>query len=472
MKLLHLFEIRDPEIIKFKTAIDYFNNLGLTTTQKKSTNTKVRHLRFKNKIEEIEKVAKLNNIEISYDDVPTMSGSYDTFSMKLPSNHENELLADASFYAVSQLKSDVSKDGKKVQRRVASKQLIPTHFGVGNGKAYNKNQVVDITRSNITKVVSDPVIAEYLSQLLDVATGARSKVDAEINGQVSEPDRKTIGIDFGEILTPLKIADGSDTIKFPSGNEMLSDVNINDKQVSVKSATGSGTSFKAFENLMNTYRNGVESGQISATDEERQVHDFFRAFIDTKGKNVDKIIAGSSFADTEEHRALAKLVGNENFTFNDLVKFSQQFDNSKEGYKQFLETIYPVSVAGGHNKPVGLPQDHRYFIGKITDNPKPKTAGYPSWNANNPTAGANILTYILGVGFLQDAKKVEKAEVANKVLKKMLGGAGAILAFIQITKDGQIDVKHKAFKDIEYSFQYHAPSHIPGNNLPGVTLSL
>ena len=79
---------------------------------------------------------------------------------------------------------------------------------------------------------------------------------------------------------------------------MLADVIIAGMPVSVKSASGSGTSFKAIKEYMDNFKKEAESGEIELDVHDQQVHEFFRAFVDTEGKNVDKIIAGSEKANT------------------------------------------------------------------------------------------------------------------------------------------------------------------------------
>ena len=45
--------------------------------------------------------------------------------------------------------------------------------------------------------------------------------------------------------------------------------------------------------------------------------------------------------------------------------------------------------------------------------------------------------------------------------------ADAVLGHITIKSNGQLELTTTPFSDLEFNFQYHAPSHLPGNNLPG-----
>ena len=111
-------------------------------------------------------------------------------------------------------------------------------------------------------------------------------------------------------------------------------------------------------------------------------------------------------------------------------------------------------------------------MGLTDKKPKSKQAGKPSWDANQGKAGANILVYVLGTSFLADARKLEKTEKYGALIKQILGKVNASLAKIDITMAGKITIKQTRFDQLNYAFQYHAPSHIPGNNLPGFTLVL
>ena len=66
------------------------------------------------------------------------------------------------------------------------------------------------------------------------------------------------------------------------------------------------------------------------------------------------------------------------------------------------------------------------------------------------------------------SKQLIKAHKKNDVNFKTLQAK----AKIDITQDGQIKIKQTPFSDLNYQFQYHAPSHMPGNNLPGFSLVL
>ena len=45
--------------------------------------------------------------------------------------------------------------------------------------------------------------------------------------------------------------------------------------------------------------------------------------------------------------------------------------------------------------------------------------------------------------------------------------ADAVIGHIAINPNGTLKLTTRPFSELKFAFQYHAPSHIPGNNLPG-----
>jgi hypothetical protein len=448
----------------YKTAANHLRSIGLKAKDPQVARvSRARHIRIENSIQDIQNAVKRIGADLHYKDVPNLSGKFTEFAITFPEGYNIEELSGQTVYALSNLKGDT---------KVAQKQLIPARLGLGDS-VYKRSVLVSTLQKNIPATVEDELLQQFLLQLVDVAIGKRPAVDAEVM-ELLDPDTIRItGIDFGEILTPLILSDEQDDIVFPAGNAMLADVEINGQPYSVKSASGSGTSFKAIREYMDKFHNGVQDGSVVLTKDEEDIHSFFRTFVDTEGTNIDKIIAASTAVDTPEHQKLAELVGKQDFVYSDLIEFSNKFND----YGEFLKTIYPVTVAGNYkikdkDRPNGLPADYQYYMGLTDKQPKVKQAGKPSWDADKGKAGANILTYVLGTSFLADAKKIEKSEQYSALIKRILGNVKASLAKVDITQDGKITIKQTPFDQLNYAFQYHAPSHIPGNNLPGFSLVL
>lgn len=449
----------------YNTAQAFLQSLGLEARNPiLSRGSKIRHIRINNNAEDIVSTLQKQNIKVDFGDAPTLSGMYSqSFKIIFPIDFENLDLANQEVIGLVALRQN---------SKVGIKALTPKNLGLA-GQSLNKKQLGIYLKNNLKKFVQDEILLEFLEQLVEVALGEKEQVEDAVMSLMDSNDIRQTGVDFGEVLTPLMLAKDSEQIDFPPGNEMLADVIIAGMPVSVKSASGSGTSFKAIKEYMDKFKNEAEAGEIELDADDQQVHEFFRAFVDTEGKNVDKIIAGSEKANTPEHQAMAKLLGKEKFTFQDLEQYAETFND----YGDFLKEVYPVSMAGNDleaedYKPRGMPADHKFYMGITSVEPKAKQAGKPSWDGGKGNAGANIMTYILGTGFLADAKTVSKKDRYNNLIKQILRNARAELAKIDISADGKIIVSRKPFADLDYQFQYHAPSHMAGNNLPGFSAIL
>ena len=438
--------------------------LNVNPRPKPSRLKKIVHARITNPVDKITDVLKQLGAKFKVIPGPNeLSGKFSQVVAQFPKQLAKQYpeLAGKTFNIASAVKKGSS---------VGIKVFTPTNLGLAN-KTMSRTQLYSTLKSTIPGKVNDEITEELLLQLLDVAVKKRKAVDPEIIEQFNADDLRQLGVDFGEILGPLM--SGEDAIKFPAGNSMLADVEINGKPISVKSASGSGTSFKAILPYLDKLKNNKA---IKLNKEEKIVNNFFRAFVDTQGNNMDKIVAGSKVANTPEHQAMAKLVGNNDFTVADLENYASKF--GKREYGKFLNAVYPVAIAGGYkiadkDRPNGLPQDAAYYMHKSDKKPQAKQAGKPSWDAQgSAVAGRNIMVYILGASFLKDAKRVEKKEKFSNFLSKVMQGANAEIMWVNINANGTLSLQRKPIKDVQADFQYHAPSHIPGNNLPGFSLKL
>ena len=458
-------EATTSETKVYNKAQALFLELGLDARAPGLARTsRIRHIRINNNAEEIVRLFTEKGIGINFDDAPTLSGMYaQSFTATFPTDYEDLDLAGQEVIGLVALRQN---------SKVGIKALTPKNLGLA-GKTLNKKELGQYLKNNLPTQIQDEALQEFLLQLVEVALGEQEAVDSSVMDFIDPNDVRQTGVDFGEILTPLMLASDSESIDFPPGNEMLADVIIAGMPVSVKSASGSGTSFKAIKEYMDKFRDEAEAGTIEMDADDERVHKFFRAFVDTEGKNVDKIIAGSEQADTPEHKSMSLVIGKDSFTFQDLIEYSETFND----YGDFLKAVYPISMSGNDDqaenyKPRGMPADHKFYMGLTEIKPKAKQAGKPSWDASKGTAGANIMTYILGTGFLADAKTIDKKDKYNNMIKNILQNARAELAKIDITPDGKIIVSRKPFSSLDYEFQYHAPSHMAGNNLPGFSAIL
>jgi hypothetical protein len=353
---------------------------------------------------------------------------------------------------------------------VAKKEFTPTVLQLG-GKVFNRDQLIKDTTAAVSQRAKDrPALLAILLELIDVAAGTKTSLSPENNANLNNAARKQLGQDFGEILAPIVLADSSEKIEFPAeGNFPLIDVTVGQNKYSVKSLTGSGTSFSSIVGLLDDFEK-----TISSDEEQKMLFDLIKQYHPTTGgKNTDKIIKAAIHAAVPEYTLAADLYGNGFDSYQYLTAvIGQNFnnDNSEAAYTKFLKKIYPISIAGGWGQAIGMPADAGKYLPNLNLpqlKGEAKTAGYPSYRANPVRAMANILTYILGVATLNYITKGVKAKEYQAMMTKIVSQSPAWLGKIDITADGQLSIVTKPFSQLNFGFQYHAPSHIPGNNLPG-----
>ena len=370
----------------------------------------------------------------------------------------------------------VQKPGKPGQAtyEVAKKEFSPTVLGLA-GRTYNRDQLVTATQSAVvTKTQTRPALQAILLELLEIAQGLKQTLSPENIANFTSDARKKVSQDFGEILAPIMLAKGDEIIEFPAaGNFPLIDVVVGANKYSVKSLTGSGTSFSSIVGLLDSFEKTITSDK-----DQQKLYDLIKHYKPGKdtGKNVDKIIRAASHAKIPEYVKAVEMFGQ---PFNDYPSLEAIVsgipDNKPETYAQVLKALYAVSVAGNWGNPVGMPADANKYVPEIqipVRKADAKQAGYPAFKKDPVKAAADILTYIVGVGTLNYVTQGEHAEEYSKMMTNIVTQSPAWLGHITINKDGSLDIIAKPFSELKFGFQYHAPSHIPGNNLPGFMVIL
>ena len=352
---------------------------------------------------------------------------------------------------------------------LARKELTPTGLGIAGG-FFDKKQLINDTKKAVESKIRkrDPVLADALNALIDnAAAGGTTPISPELMAHIS-PYLGTVSQDFGEILAPILILEPGQKAELPKGNEPLVDVKIPGMNLSIKALTGSGTSFRSISNLMDKYENSI-------TDKESTKHfEVLKAFHPSAGgKNVDKIIKAAAKADIKEYKEAVRKFGSFD-DFASLFRRASTFnwrDGSVESYRDFLNLSLDVFTAAdsGGTKFVGMPADGKFYLGsgKKSSSPREKAAGYASFRADPFKAAANIITYSLGAGLLNYVTGGKDAEKYKTMMTNIVKEADAVIGHITVNKDGTMSLVTKPFSTLQFQFQYHAPSHIPGNNLPG-----
>lgn len=357
---------------------------------------------------------------------------------------------------------------------VGKKELTPVSLGLAI-KPYTKEELVTATkRALVDKIKTRPDLIQICSELLDIAAGGgQGNINPELNKKLGSKARNQLSVDFGEILAPIMFAQGGELIEFPAeGNFPLIDVIVGQNNYSVKSLSGSGTSFASIADLMDSYEGKLKKAGSNDSKKVEKLFQLFKGYHPSAGgKNVDKIIRGAAFVKTAEYTKLAEILGGNFDSYDSLQalvsKTLTNDDRGREDYSEFLKKVFPAMIAGGWEKPAGLPADGMYYMGKGKEPKAEKTAGFPSFRAGPIRAAADILTYVLGVGTLNLVTRGSDAEQYAEMMTNIVNQSPAYLGRLDITGNGGLVAVKKAFNELKFKFQYHAPSHIPGNNLPG-----
>lgn len=385
-----------------------------------------------------------------------------------------QVTASSSFPANSFLKDNILytivigmkgvKADDETSTGIGRKELTPAGLGI-DGKKYDKETLISVAKKAVISKFEkrDPILASTLIALLDnAATGGNTPLAEDQMAHIAD----YLGIvsqDFGEILAPILIMQPDDEAELPNGNYPLVDVKLPNMNLSVKALTGSGTSFRTISNLMDKYEAsiGKDKDKVKKYNILRQFHP------GTGGNNTDKIIRAAAAADIPEYKKLLSILGVKNIlSFDDITSaLSAKLGNAD--YTTFLKTFYPMMVAGPWGKPVGLPADGNYYLGKTKELKREKSAGKPSYTANPVKGGADIITYSLGVGLLNYIKRGDHSLQYKEMMTDIVNKADAVIGHITINADGTLKITTRPFSDLKFAFQYHAPSHKPGNNLPG-----
>lgn len=347
---------------------------------------------------------------------------------------------------------------------IGRKELSPTALGLA-GKSYNKADLIKHTKAAVIKHIRDPKLQEALITLVDIAsTGGVAHLPTEL-AQYIAPNIGTISQDFGEILAPILIMDADDQAELPAGNNPIVDVKLKNMNLSVKALTGSGTSFRTISDLMDKYENSITD------DARKEKFEVLKSFHPGQGgKNVDKIVRAAATAKTKEYLKLADILKEQFTNYSELTRAVTNKIMSTAStldYQEFLTLVYPAMIAGDWGVPTGLPADGKYYLKHTTLATKEKSAGKPSYDANPRKGATDILTYMLGVGLLNLVRRGGDREVYSSMMTDICKQADAVLGHITINPNGSIQLITRPFGELKFEFQYHAPSHIPGNNLPG-----
>jgi hypothetical protein len=376
-------------------------------------------------------------------------------------------------------------EGAEGKCQVGIQMLRPEKFGL-KGVDLTKAQLSAKVKAAIPQVAkADPILQQALSQLIDVAMGIRSSVDSPLMDHIAGC-LNLISQDFGEVLTPIVLADGeNDIISFSAtSNKPLIDVDVKGVPVAVKSLGGSGNSFSAIRDMIKDYEDSKKAEDPAW--EANKTLKILQDFVSKDGKTNDKLIRAAQLSAVPEAIELNKILGTspQNYAQMEAAvsalvqKLSATPEGKKNLYATYLKTIWPSSVAANRTRgkkkrlvPVGLPGDYRSYVKDEDTSEEPKqsnkSAGKKKFDANFVRAASRQLTYMLGMGFRNQVVEGDDKDEMEQTITDIMTRKDAIAAKITINNDGSIEVIKTAFKDLKFGYQYHAGTDTVDQNAPG-----
>jgi hypothetical protein len=344
------------------------------------------------------------------------------------------------------------------------KDLTPTKLGLAGHYADRDSLLEAATRAVQTRI-RDKNLADALVSLLKIAHARGAGQLAANELQYIQPVLGQVSQDFGEILAPLALAQDGEDITFPAGNEKLIDVSIGGGRVrySVKALGGSGTSMNSLGELLDDY-------ELTLTDEgqKKLFNDGIKVWKSTRkeGSITDRICLAANINKIPEYLSYVDILGGEFKSFGELKALLKPLVQNLP-YPDFLKMILPATRAGGWSVPVGLPEDAAYYLGQTDVVPEPQQTGKRSYDANPVVGAANIITYGLGKGMYNLIREGPNQAQYQEIMNNMVRQLNCQLGHVDITPQGQLNITSAPFSDLEFKFDYHAPSNIAGNNRPG-----
>lgn len=343
------------------------------------------------------------------------------------------------------------------------KDLTPTKLGLAE-IFNNRAALAAKVKAVIPTKVADQGLAKACLELVDLAMARGQGQLTPESLEYIKPYRGMISQDFGEILAPLALASDEENINFPVGNEKLIDVTVGGKvRYSVKALGGSGTSMNSLGSLLDDY-----AATLTDQGKQKLFNDGIKIWQSTRkeGSVTDRICLAASKNAIPEYLSYVDILGGEFQSFSELKQLLGP-KLKKLDYPRFLKMILPATQAGKWGINIGMPDDSNFYLGFTDKKPTPGQAGKRSYDHNPVEGAANIITYSLGKGMEFLIKRGPNQQRYKDIMNDMIRQLNCQLGHVDISDRGQLVITSKPFGNLEFEFDYHAPSHIAGNNRPG-----
>lgn len=360
-------------------------------------------------------------------------------------------------------KTAASYAGAAADMVLNRKDLTPVKLGLARDYS-DRKELADAAKKAVSQRIKNPSLAKALTELIVLAENRGAGQLSPQSLEYVKPFLGMISQDFGEILAPIALATDGEEISFPVGNEKLIDVTVGGNvRYSVKALGGSGTSMNSLGTLLDEY-------DMTLTDAGKQqmFRNAIKIWASTRkeGSVTDRICLAANLNKTPEYLSYVDILGGDFDSFADLKNLLSKKIKGLD-YRGFLEMILPATQAGKWGTNVGMPQDSNYYLGLTANKPKPGIAGKYSYDHDPIDGAANIITYSLGKGLEYMIRRGPNKQQYKDIMNDMIKQLNCQLGHVNIDGQGQLVVTSKPFDNLDFEFDYHAPSHMAGNNRPG-----
>lgn len=382
--------------------------------------------------------------------LPTqISTSYDTYSF----------LHNGKTYYIITIRATVNPtSGQDIP--VFQKQET-TPVGLGLQKNYaGVNLLIKDLQNKISSKYQDErgkLLLHLLNNAVGYGAGKQTTLPEELKFLFTvKQNINNVSQNFGECLAPIVFGKSNNNVEFPSGNEPVVDVKLNNVSIAVKSLSGSGNSLVKMADVVDAYQDTIDQKDLKKVAQYKMI----KKMADGGRKVIDLIVELAHDISSPEMTAFKTKT-------NQPVTSYSQLESALEGilirngkpvpFDTMMKFVKQVMSAGG-GKTVGIPRD---ILSRGPAKYKSKPVRYV----------ALMMTYGFGIGVKNVIQKgVDKdsyAELMTDIMKNVKASAG----FINISPDGIITGKIQPFSTLKFAFDYHAYTSNPGNNRPGFVIA-
>lgn len=358
-------------------------------------------------------------------------------------------------------------DNNPPKGSIKSKELTPSSLNIPEDTDLNKATLKKETLDNIKKQYgkSNPFMKSFLTELYNLVDShvpsisfdspmklESFNVDIKYDENIKEAidslgatDINTIGKDFGEILGAalmLNIVKTQNGISFPSGNNPLTDFNIDGYGISSKYKAGAAPTLSNIIKNLNK-KNFTEESEV-------QLYDLFK--IVEENNVIDGYIKGADFMNLPSALKLKELTGLKNLDKKTLEEFIQNGIKllGRDGF--FFKYVKPLATYSGR----GITQLEKVDWGKL--------------DKNNRYVG--LLSYPLSLQLIDKLNgKLGDGDLYINTLRKIVSKLDVKQLYMDVKlKSEEINFYLKGFDDSDAKLTFEAPNVStpnPGNGKLG-----